>query len=82
MARTLLWWKGLPRSLMWPAIANSAQRHGHVSQDVFDKIVAALAQRGVELVPEGERHGAGARWAQPRTKRLAVRHGATASPGS
>jgi DNA-binding XRE family transcriptional regulator len=47
------------------------KRHGHVSQDVFDKIVAALAQRGVELVSEGERHGAGARWVQPRAKRRA-----------
>jgi hypothetical protein len=36
---------------------------------VFGKIVAAVAQRGVGLMPEGERHGADARWAQLRAKR-------------
>jgi hypothetical protein len=45
------------------------KRHGHVSQEVFEKIVAALVHLGVELVPEGERHGAGARWLAPRDRR-------------
>jgi len=39
-------------------------RHGHVSRTVLDRIVAALKQRGVELV-----HGAGARLARPRAER-------------
>ena len=47
------------------------KRHGHVRHEVWDKFVAALVQRGVEL-PEGERHGAGARWVQPRAKRSGV----------
>jgi transcriptional regulator with XRE-family HTH domain len=46
------------------------RRHGHVSQAVQDKITAALALRGIELTPEGETFGAGARWAQPRARRL------------
>jgi hypothetical protein len=45
------------------------RRHGHVSAAVFDKIVAALRRRGVELVNEAECHGAGARWASPRARR-------------
>ncbi len=44
-------------------------RHGHVSRDVWDKIVDALAQRGVELVPEDAGRGAGARWTFPRAQR-------------
>jgi hypothetical protein len=28
------------------------KRHGHVSQDVWEKIIGALARHGVELVPE------------------------------
>jgi hypothetical protein len=46
------------------------KRHGHVSQNVWDKITNALAQHGVELAPESETHGAGARWSQPRAGRL------------
>jgi hypothetical protein len=45
------------------------RRHGHVSRTVFDKIIAALAERGVELVEEGEGHGAGVRWVKPRSRR-------------
>jgi hypothetical protein len=37
------------------------KRHGHVSQEVLGKIVCALARHGVELMPEGEKHGAGVR---------------------
>lgn len=44
------------------------KRHGHVSQDVWDKIIGALARHGVELVPESA-HGAGARWIEPRARR-------------
>jgi hypothetical protein len=45
------------------------RRHGHVSRAIWDKIVAALAHHGVELVPETTRHGAGARWILPRDRR-------------
>jgi hypothetical protein len=45
-------------------------RHGHLSRDVFRKIADALARYGVELVPEDSNHGAGARWALPRARRL------------
>jgi hypothetical protein len=45
-------------------------RHGHVSRDVWDKIVGALALHGVELVPESVDRGAGVRWAQPRSLRM------------
>src|SRR6516165_4757215 len=45
------------------------RRHGHVSREVWDRIVAALAHHGVELVPETSRHGAGARWILPRDRR-------------
>jgi DNA-binding XRE family transcriptional regulator len=45
------------------------RRHGHVSQEVFGKIKDALAHRGVELVPESDAHGAGARWRLPRSQR-------------
>jgi hypothetical protein len=44
-------------------------RHGHVTRATFDKIVDALARLGVELVPEGEDHGAGVRWTLPRDRR-------------
>jgi hypothetical protein len=44
-------------------------RHGHVSGDVWAKIVAALKRHGVELLPETDEHGAGVRWLLPRTQR-------------
>jgi transcriptional regulator with XRE-family HTH domain len=44
-------------------------RHGHASRAVLDRIVTALVQRGVELVPENGAHGAGARWLRPRAGR-------------
>ena len=45
------------------------RRHGHVAKSTFDKIEAALHHRGVELVPETEHQGAGARWTLPRDQR-------------
>jgi hypothetical protein len=45
------------------------RRHGHVSGDVWAKIVAALKHHGVELLPETEDHGAGVRWCLPRAQR-------------
>jgi transcriptional regulator with XRE-family HTH domain len=44
-------------------------RHGHVSGDVWTKIVAALKHHGVELLPEADEHGAGVRWFLPRAQR-------------
>lgn len=44
-------------------------RHGHVSREVLDKIVEALARHGVELVPEDGDRGAGARWVLARARR-------------
>jgi hypothetical protein len=49
------------------------RRHGHVSKDVWDRIVGALEQYGVELVPESGDQGAGARWIQPRGTRTALK---------
>ena len=46
------------------------KRHGHVSRCVWNRILEALARRGVELVPEGEDHGSGARWIDPRARRM------------
>jgi hypothetical protein len=46
------------------------KRHGHVSHYVWNKVVDALARHGVELVPEGEDHGSGARWIKPRISRI------------
>jgi transcriptional regulator with XRE-family HTH domain len=45
------------------------RRHGHVSAEVWAKIVAALKCHGVELLPETDEHGAGVRWILPRTQR-------------
>ena len=41
-------------------------RHGHIAADTLRRITDALARHGVEIVPAGEGHGAGARWARPR----------------
>ena len=48
------------------------RRHGHVSQAVWHKIVSALEEHGVELLPEAGDRGAGARWARPRALRDAM----------
>src|SRR5215510_11762570 len=45
------------------------KRHGHVSRAIWDRIVEALARRGVELVAESADHGSGARWIEPRSRR-------------
>jgi DNA-binding XRE family transcriptional regulator len=45
------------------------RRHGHVSRAVWDRIVSALGEHGVELVPEGGDRGAGVRWARCRADR-------------
>jgi hypothetical protein len=45
------------------------RRHGHLTQAVFDKIAAALAKHGVELLPEGGSFGSGVRWTLPRDLR-------------
>jgi transcriptional regulator with XRE-family HTH domain len=44
-------------------------RHGHVSGEVWAKIVAALKRHGVELLPETDEHGASVRWLLPRARR-------------
>jgi transcriptional regulator with XRE-family HTH domain len=44
-------------------------RHGHVSGEVWAKIVAALKRHGVKLLPETDDHGAGVRWRLPRARR-------------
>ena len=46
------------------------KRHGHVSRGVWNRILEALARRRVELVPEGEDRGSGARWIEPRARRI------------
>jgi transcriptional regulator with XRE-family HTH domain len=53
-----------------PFTVSPSRRHGYVSADVWDRIVAALREAGVELLPEDGTHGSGARWAQPRSERL------------
>jgi hypothetical protein len=45
------------------------RRHGHVSRAVLNKIMGALALRGVELVPQTESFGSGVRWTAPRERR-------------
>jgi hypothetical protein len=44
-------------------------RHGHVSGEVWAKIVGALKRHGVELLSETDEHGAGVRWRLPRAQR-------------
>ena len=38
------------------------RRHGYVSKDIWDRLIRALRDAGVELISEGDAHGAGARW--------------------
>lgn len=45
------------------------RRHGHVSAELWSRIVTALQEAGVELVVERGGHGAGARWIRPRRGR-------------
>ena len=46
-----------------------ARRRGRVTNKVWLGIVAALTEYGVELLPEGSRHGSGVRWIKPRSER-------------
>jgi hypothetical protein len=50
------------------------RRHGHVSREVWDRIVAALNRHGVELLSETDEHGAGVRWLRPRAQRPLSRY--------
>jgi hypothetical protein len=45
------------------------KRHGHVQRAVWERIIAALATAGVELLAEGGSFGAGVRWKEPRERR-------------
>ena len=45
------------------------RRHGHVQRAVWQRIMAALATAGVELLAEGGSFGAGVRWTAPRDRR-------------
>jgi hypothetical protein len=45
------------------------RRHGHVSQEVWNKIVVAFERHGVELVPESGDRGSGVRWKISRAHR-------------
>ena len=47
----------------------ASKRHGHVEQSLWQRIVRALEDHGVELVPENGERGAGTRWVRPRAKR-------------
>lgn len=46
------------------------RRHGCVSRDLWERIVRALAKRGVELVQESDGKGASVRYALPRAHRV------------
>ena len=45
------------------------KRHGHVQRAVWERIMAALAEAGVELLAEGGSFGADVRWIAPRNRR-------------
>jgi hypothetical protein len=45
---------------------------GDVGPEVWSKIVAALQDEGVELLPQGTSHGSGVRWSRPRSLRNAA----------
>ncbi len=45
------------------------RRHGFVSRETWDRLTGALARHGVELLPESNRNGGGARWIRPRALR-------------
>jgi hypothetical protein len=50
---------------------STKKRHGHVSEETWNKITDALARHDVELVSESDTTGSGARWMLPRAKRAA-----------
>jgi transcriptional regulator with XRE-family HTH domain len=45
------------------------RQHGHVSAELWTRIINALKDAGVELLPERSGHGTGARWTRPRSER-------------
>jgi hypothetical protein len=45
------------------------KRHGRVQRVLWVQIIAALADAGVELLPQGASYGAGVRWTAPRERR-------------
>jgi hypothetical protein len=42
------------------------RRHGHVSLDLWQRIVRALENEGVELLEQTNGQGGGGRWSEPR----------------
>jgi hypothetical protein len=48
-----------------PVHVAARKRHGHVKLMLWEKIVAARARHGVELVPETDTVGSGIRWTVP-----------------
>jgi DNA-binding XRE family transcriptional regulator len=51
----------------WDVSVAPKLRHGHVSRETWERIVAALERHGVELHPAKDGQGAGVRWkAQPK----------------
>jgi DNA-binding XRE family transcriptional regulator len=57
------------------------RKKGAVTRALWERIVAVLADAGVEIVAEGRGHGSGARWRQPREARLAERIAAEGDAG-
>lgn len=52
-----------------PVRVSPERRHGHVSAELWARIINALQEAGVELLSERGGHGSGARWTQPRRER-------------
>ena len=52
-----------------PVRVSPQRRRGYVSANLWKRIVEALQEAGVELLPERGGHGAGARWILPRRDR-------------
>jgi hypothetical protein len=52
-----------------PIHVSEKKRHGHVQRVVWDRIVVALRNAGVELQQEGASFGSGVRWVHPRSRR-------------
>lgn len=45
------------------------RQHGHISADLWGRIISALEKAGVQLLMERGGHGAGVRWSYPRRDR-------------
>lgn len=52
-----------------PFTVSPSRRHGFVSADVWRRVVSALMAAGVELTPEDDACGSGARWVCARRER-------------